>query len=71
MNAPWTKKIEQHPAVCPKCRGPLTVCICCGEPTLCRPCKACHGFKPPARMEPATARENLLARWKPQELKSA
>jgi hypothetical protein len=55
---------------CPKCGGPLTVCICCGEPALCRACKACHGYKPPPRIVPELARENLHSRRKP-ELKTA
>ena len=57
---------EPAPAPCPRCRGPLTVCICCGEPALCRPCKVCFGFRPAPRIEPATARENLMRAWKPE-----
>lgn len=56
--------------VCPKCGGPLEVCICCGEPSLCRPCKACYGYKPPRRIEPIRAREQLIKAWK-VEAKSA
>jgi hypothetical protein len=54
---------------CPKCNGPLTVCICCGEPRLCQPCKACYGYQPPPRIEPAQARQSLNMRT--AELKTA
>lgn len=34
---------------CPKCGAELTTCLCCGAKTLCRPCKACFGYKPAPR----------------------